>query len=367
MKNTLKRRKTRLHKKRDHIKHGLAPGTLTVDPNSPKPSIQVFAYEVDKDVDDFVEKSLVDLSEVPKLLKQWSTVWINISGLGDIAVIEKIGNIFDLHQLALEDVLNINHRPKVEEFENHLFIIMKLLSLEPELSSEQISIFLGKGFVLTFQEKPGDSFDGVRDRIRKGKGRIRIGPEYLTYALLDSIVDSNFPLLEAYGERLEALETETLEQPDKSTITKIYTVKRELLSVRRAVWPSRDLFNSLIRDQEKYFSGESLIFLRDCYDHIIQIVDLIENYREIASGLIELYLSSISNKMNDVMKVLTLIATIFMPLGFLAGLYGMNFNNEVSFWNMPETQWRYGYPFALLLMGSIASGMVLFFRNKKWL
>lgn len=263
--------------------------------------------------------------------------------------------------------MNINHRPKVEEFENHLFIIMKLLSLEPELSSEQISIFLGKGFVLTFQEKPGDSFDGVRDRIRKGKGRIRIGPEYLTYALLDSIVDSNFPLLEAYGERLEALETETLEQPDKSTITKIYTVKRELLSVRRAVWPSRDLFNSLIRDQEKYFSGESLIFLRDCYDHIIQIVDLIENYREIASGLIELYLSSISNKMNDVMKVLTLIATIFMPLGFLAGLYGMNFNNEVSFWNMPETQWRYGYPFALLLMGSIASGMVLFFRNKKWL
>ena len=364
---TKPKRRSRLKMKGRSVVPGTAPGTLKIDPNAPKPQVRVIAYNSDKDADSIYEEPVDDLSVIPDLLNKWATVWVDVSGLGDMEVISKLQEQFNLHRLALEDVLNVNQRPKAEEYDNVLFIVSRLSELLPGLFSEQISIFLGKGFVLTFQERVGDCFDGVRERLRKGKGRIRVGPDHLTYALLDSIIDHYFPILEHYGERLEKLEEDTLDRPSKATLTQIYNIRRDLLLLRRSIWPLRDLMNSLIRDQQEFFVGETSLFLRDCYDHVIQIIDLIENYREVASGLVDLYLSSVSNRMNDVMKVLTLIATIFIPLGFIAGLYGMNFDNSTSPWNMPELHWRYGYPLALVIMGLVAGGMVLFFRRKGWI
>lgn len=364
-----KKERPRGHLKKEGraIVPGRAPGTLIVDPNSPKPIIRVFAYAPESDEGDLIERTIEAPSAIPSLLKKWPTVWVDVSGMGDLEVVTQIQEVFGIHRLAMEDVLNVNQRPKVETYDGILYMVARLNELSPGLSSEQISIFLGKNFVLTFQERPGDSFDGVRDRLRKGKGRIRIGPDHLAYALIDSIVDHNFPILETYSERLEVMEEEVIERPDKSTIAAVYSIKRDLLTLRRSVWPMRDLMNSLIRDQGDFFIGETNLFLRDCSDHVIQIMDLIESYREISSGLIDVYLSSVSNQMNDVMKVLTLIATIFIPLGFIAGLYGMNFDHETSRWNMPELFLPYGYPMALGLMGVIALSLVVYFRKKGWI
>ena len=237
----------------------------------------------------------------------------------------------------------------------------RMASLNEQLETEQLSLLLGKDFVLTFQERPGDCLDPVRERVRKGMGRIRKAPpDYLVYAVLDAVIDSYFPLLEQFGERLEDLEGQVMAKPDAGTVAGINQVKRDLLALRRAVWPQREMTNALLRDEMALVSEQTRPYLRDCYDHVTQIIDMVETCREIASGLLDAYQSNISNRMNEIMKVLTIIATIFIPLGFLAGIWGMNFNVEKSPWNMPLLNWAWGYRFALLLMMTIAVTMLVF-------
>jgi len=273
-----------------------------------------------------------------------------------------------LHPLSLEDVLNTGQRPKFEDYEEYDFVIMKELRLEESIQAEQISLFFGKGWIITLQEAPGDPFEPVRERLRKGKGRIRkAGADYLAYALIDALVDSAFPILEKLGDRIEMLERDVVGHPTRSTVREIYSVRRELLYLRRTAWPQRDLIHMLNRDESLLIAPETRIYLRDCYDHSVQILDLIETYRELAAGMLDVYLSSNSNRLNEVMKVLTVIATIFIPLTFITSLYGMNFNTRISRWNMPELDWRYGYPIVLGLMAAIVAGLLVYFRRKKWL
>jgi magnesium transporter len=340
---------------------GASPGTLSVDPEAPPSIVRLIAYGPD----DVVETDIHDLSAIPSYLAKWPVTWVNVDGLGDLKTVQEIGRIFNLHPLAMEDVLNVHQRPKVEPYQDQHFIVAREVTYVGKLGTEQTSLFLGKNFLLTFQETPGDCLDPVRQRIRQAHGRHRIsGPDYLAYSVLDAIIDSYFPVLEEYGEALERLEDDIVAQHGSATITRIHGVKRDLLAIRRAVWPFREAINALFRDPSPLIREETRLYLRDCYDHTIQIIDLLETYREIASGLVDVHLSSISNRMNEVIKVLTIIATIFMPLSFLAGLYGMNFNTQISPWNMPELEQPYGYPLLLLLMACVVLLMLFFFRRK---
>ncbi|HUS91601.1 MAG TPA: magnesium/cobalt transporter CorA [Phycisphaerae bacterium] len=343
---------------------GAAPGVLHIDPESPRPVVHVIAYGPEG----LHEETVTDVSSLGPILEKFPVTWVNVDGLGDAAALTTIGEVFHMHPLALADVVNVPQRPKVEPYGRDLFIVTRMVTMAERLETEQLSLFLGKGLVLTFQEHAGDCLDPVRDRIRKGIGRLRSSPaDFLAYAILDVVIDSYFPLLEAYGERLEALEDEVIARPEPAAVARIHRAKRELLTLRRAVWPQREAVNALLREGLEIIGDQTRIYLRDCYDHIIQVIDMVETYRELASGLLEAYLSSLSNRMNEVMKVLTIIATIFIPLGFLAGLYGMNFDPDKSPYNMPELGWRYGYPAALLVMAVAALGMLAFFWRKGWL
>jgi magnesium transporter len=317
----------------------------------------------------FVSKSFSDASELaPSYSEKQQVTWVNVERMGDAKVVADIGAIFGLHPLSLEDVLQGNQRPKVEEYNNHHFIIARMVSLGEELHTEQLSMFFTKDFVVTFQECPGDCLGPVRARIKEPSDRSRnMGADYLAYSILDALVDSYFPILEEYGERLEALEDEIVANPLRETLSRLHDIKRDLLTLRRATWPLRDAINALLRDPLGIITKETNFYMRDCYDHLIQIIDLEENYRELASDLMDIYLSSISNRMNEVMKVLTVIATIFMPLTFIAGLYGMNFNTKASPLNMPELNWFFGYPFVLILCAGIALWMVVVFKKKGWM
>ena len=343
---------------------GAVPGTLEVDPGAPFPKIHVIGFSADR----MEEKQVTDLTELPAFLETWPVTWVNVDGIGDSATLLALADIFQIHKLALEDVVHVHQRSKVDEYDNNLFIVARMASyVGNKLETEQLSIFLGDGYIMTFQEREGDCLDPVRDRVRKGKGRIRhSGADYLAYAILDAVVDAWFPVLEDFGEVLESLEESILKKPDSPTISSIHRVKRDLLEVRRTVWPTRETLNSLMREDD-FIQADIHLYLRDCYDHVIQIIDMIESYRDMASGLMEFYLSSVSNRMNEVMKVLTIIATIFIPLTFMAGIYGMNFNPEVSPWNMPELNWKYGYPVFWVLMIGVGGIMVLFFRRRGWL
>jgi len=343
---------------------GAVPGTFTVDPEAPPPQVRVLAYGPET----IREEEVQDLQSLEGLLGESPVTWVNVDGLGDAAKITRIGEIFHLHPLALEDVMNVRQRPKVELYGQQVFIIVRMAALGEQLETEQVSLFLGSNFVLTFQERRGDCLEPVRDRIRKGLGRIRkAGPDYLAYALVDAVVDAFFPLLEQYGERLELLEEQVIARPDNQTIAQVHGVKRDLLVLRRATWPLREATNALLREEMELITEQTRPYLRDCYDHVIQIIDMVETYREMASGLLDAYQSSVSNRMNEVMKVLTIIATIFIPLGFLAGIWGMNFDGELSPYNMPLLKWRWGYPFALSVMLTIAMVMLVFFGRKGWL
>ena len=243
-----------------------------------------------------------------------------------------------------------------------------MVGIADRLETEQLSLFLGQNYVLTFQERPGDSFDPVRDRIRRAGGWVRsAGPDYLAYALIDALIDNYFPVLEQYGERLETLEDEVITRPGPGLVAQIHEIKRDLLTLRRAIWPLRETVNSLVRDPIPLIRDETRIYLRDCYDHTVQIIDLLENYRDIASGLMEVYLSSVSNRLNEIMKILTMFTAFFIPLSLITGIYGMNFNGAISPLNMPELNWYLGYPYALGLMAVVAIGMLMYFRKKKWL
>ncbi len=347
-------------------KPGTAPGTLR-------------APEVRR-----VEEVSISVMEYgPERLEEWqgrsaeealarrsglAVTWIDVVGLHDLEPLQRLGEHFGLHPLALEDVLNTGQRPKVESYEDHLFVVMRLIHRGTHLESEQISIFLGEGFLLTFQEIQGDVFDGVRDRIRHGMGRIRrSGADYLAYALVDSLVDSFFPVLEELGTRLEDLEEEVIEDPDRETVSRLHLARKDLLMLRRAAWPEREVVSTLERQETPLIGSETRVFLRDCYDHAVQILDMTETYRELASSLLELYLSTVSNRMNEVMKVLTVLASIFIPLTFLAGIYGMNFDPDASPWNMPELEWYWGYPAFWVAAGVLAGVLLLIFKKKDWL
>ena len=343
---------------------GAAPGTLIPDPQALEPEIDIVAYGPDE----FEEKRLSNPAEVAAYVGRSPVAWINVYGLGEPAIIEAFGEMFKLHRLALEDVLNVHQRAKVEDYETSTFAVLRMPLAGNHFNTEQLSIFFGERFVLTFQEKPGDCFGLVRDRLRKGHRRIRErGADYLTYCLIDAVTDSYFPVLETYGEKVEALEDALTAGRQGNPVPEIHRLKRDLLNVRRAVWPLREMVNSLIRDDVSFVQDQTKVYLRDCYDHTVQLMDMVETYREVASGLIELHLSAVSNRLNEVMKVLTIIATIFIPLSFIAGIYGMNFDASKSPWNMPELGWYFGYPFALGLMAAVAGGLLLDFRRRGWI
>ena len=344
---------------------GTSPGTIVADPNSPAPEISIIAYGPDQ----FVEKPITDVSEIAGYRGRYPVLWVNVDGLGDAKVIANIGNLFGLHALALEDVVNVHQRAKVEDYPDHLFIVARMVERNDCLLTEQVSMFLGKDFVITFQERPGkDCIEPVRERIRKGKGRLRsLGADSLAYALLDAIVDGFFPVIESYSERLETIEDIVITQPNRTVVESIHSIKSDLLIVRRALWPLREAINILVRDHNPLIRDDTRIYLRDCYDHTVQLIDLVETYRELGADLRDLYLSSVSNRMNEIMKVLTIISTIFIPLTFIAGIYGMNFDTRVSPWNMPELEWYYGYPFSLAVMAAVTFGMCVFFWRLGWI
>jgi magnesium transporter len=346
---------------------GTVPGTLQIEANAPAPTLVLIDY----DELQAARVSLPDPEACIPYLDSHSVSWIDVQGLGDEDILQRLGAVFELHPLMLEDVVNVPQRPKVEDFEDQLLIISRMVTPHCESGgfvSEQVSFILGNHYLLTVQEEPeSDCFAPVRQRIKSGKGTIRKrGVDYLAYALLDAIIDGFFPILETYGEQIEDLENEVVINPTQKTLEKIHQIRRELLTLRRAIWPQRDAINALIRDGSELITPEVRIYLRDCYDHTIQVLDMVETYRELASSLMDVYLSSVSNKMNEIMKILTVISTIFIPLTFVAGVYGMNFNPEASPWNMPELNAYWGYPLCWIGMLAIASGLVYYFWRKGW-
>jgi magnesium transporter len=343
-----------------HPKVGARPGTLVINSHSPEPVIRVLRYSQAQ----VTEDEVTDVGQLRSFLQEGTVNWIDVQGFGDEKTIRAIGEVFGLHPLALEDVVNVPQRPKTEVFENHLLWITRMAMpvADAAIQTEQVSLILGRDYLLTFQERHGDVLDPVRTRIRQGKGPIRkSGPDYLAYAIVDAIVDGYYPLLEVFGERLEGLEDEIVATPHASLLQRIHHIKRELLALRRAVWPQRESINSLIRDESEFVSTAICTYLRDVYDHCVQIIDVVETYRELAGGLMDVYLSSVGNRQNEVMKVLTIMASIFIPLTFMAGIYGMNFDN------MPELHSKWAYPILLLAMVVVAVGMVIHFRMKGWL
>jgi magnesium transporter len=345
-------------KRRRRPAPGTAPGTIVIDPGANKPVIRLFSYGGDA----FEEAAVTDIPTIGKFLGKRAVTWVNVDGLGDADTIVALGEVFGLHRLSLEDVVSLHQRPKVEDYGSVLYLVARMASASDRYESEQISLFLGSNFVVTFQENPGDCFDPVRERIRKGKGQIRAtGPSYLAYALLDALLDYYFPILERLGDRIEELEREILDHPGATVLARVHAVRRDLLNVRRDVWPMRDALGAILRDTTPLIPPETRLWFRDIHDHAFQIMDMTETSREMTAGLVEAHMSSVGNRMNEVMKVLTMIATIFIPLTFIAGVYGMNFRV------MPETEWTWGYPFSLGLMGIIAAALVYYFRRKGWL
>lgn len=313
----------------------------------------------------FEERETADINQLVQARDSEPVTWINIAGLHDVEKMSRIGALFGIHPLILEDILNTDQRPKAEPYDTYLYIILKIIHWDEEsqlINTEQLSVVLGQGFVLTFQEQEADIFDPLRQRIRSGKGRIRQqGASYLAYALLDTVVDHYFVILEKMGEHIETIEEELVTNPDPETLQKIHELKREMLFLRRSVWPLREAIGRLQRGDFPQFQDDLLIYLRDVYEHTIQVIDTVETFRDIVSGLLDIYLSSISNKMNEVMKVLTIIATIFIPLTFITGLYGMNFQY------IPELQFRMGYPIVWVVMLTVSGIMLIYFRRKNWL
>jgi magnesium transporter len=346
---------------------GTMPGFLYIPPGSSPPKISLIDYNAS----DFVRKEITTPEECSLYLDTQSVSWVEVQGLGDEDILRRIGKVFSLHPLVLEDIVNVAERPKIEEYEAQLLIICRMVvpkKMEQGFHSEQVSLVLGEHYLLSVQEEPQyDCLDGVRTRICNNKGIIRKrGADYLAYTVLDAIVDGFFPVLERLGEQIEELEDEVILNPSQQTLQKIYHVRRELFQLRRYIWPQRDAINALIRDGNELIRDEVRIYLRDCYDHSIQVIDTIETYRELTSGLMDVYLSAVSNRMNEVMKFLTVISSIFIPLTFIAGIYGMNFNTEKSPFNMPELNWYWGYFICLGVMGAIAISMVVVFWQKGW-
>jgi magnesium transporter len=343
-------------------------GTPLVAPNDVKPVIELIEYNRDSEK----ATKLREIDDVFECRDNELVSWVNIGGLGDVAMYQRMAEHFHLHPLAIEDVFHTNQRPKVEDYAGHLFIVTQMVYVEDksgEICAEQVSMFLSKNILISIQEEPDqDVFEPVRHRILGGNEEMRgSGADHLAYALLDAVTDHFFPLLETVGESLEDLETELLDNPTKRSVEKLHHLKRTLLLLRRVAWPQRELLNSLQRDQTGLITPATKVYLRDCYDHLVQIMDIIENYREMASSLMDIYLSAISIRTNDIMRVLTVISVIFIPLTFIAGVYGMNFDPGAGPLSMPELKKPYGYVICVGMMALIAVGQLFIFWKKGWL
>jgi len=341
-------------------KKGLPPGSLIHVGEKKEEKIKISI--IDYDEKQHQEKVIERIEECFPFKDKPTVTWVNIDGIHNTGIIEKMGKHFNLHPLLLEDILNTDQRPKIEDFDGYLFIVLKMLYYqEEEVNSEQVSLIIGSNFVISFQEKEGDVFNPIRDRIRNNKGRVRkMGADYLAYCLIDAIVDNYFIILEKTGEKIEGMEDELIADPAPETLQTIHNLKRDTIFLRKSVWPLREVISTLERSESALIKESTGIFLRDVYNHTIQVMDTIESYRDMVSGMLDIYLSSISNRMNEVMKVLTIIATIFIPLTFLAGIYGMNFKY------MPELEWRWGYFGILSIMVVVGILMFIYFKRRKW-
>lgn len=326
--------------------------------------LNVISYDAKK----YEETEVKTAAECLSYTKGKKTVWINVNGIENGKLLEELASKFNFHPLVREDIAHTRQRPKVEDYDDYLYIVVRMISYNEKtakLDSEQVSMILGRNYVLSIQEKEGDLFDKVRERIRKGKGRIRrMDADFLTYSLLDMIVDNYFVILEKFGEKIETMEDSVVRDPSPKMLQRIRHLRREMLALRKSVWPLRELLLSLEREsasKDALITKETAVYLRDVYDHTIQVIDTTETYRDTVSGMVDIYLSSLSYRLNDVMKILTIIGTIFIPLTFITGLYGMNF------WYMPELESPWGYPAILAIMLVLGLGMVFYFRKKKWL
>lgn len=358
-----RRRKHRLHIRR-RTKPGAPPGVLVDDPTARPSTMEVIAYGPTE----IHERARATLDDVSHLRGRFPILWINVNGLRDTTLIDGLGARLGLHRLALEDVVNTHQRPKVDVFEDALFVVARMADLHHRAVTEQLSLFVGRDFVVTFQEEPGDCWQSLRERLRHQAGRLRnSGPDYLAYALLDSVIDAYFPVLEHLGERIEVLEDRVVEDASRRSLDELHAVKGELVLLRRAIWPHREALASLARDPSPLISETTRLYLRDCYDHVIQLADLVETYRELTADLRDLYMSAVSNRINETMRVLTIIATIFIPITFIASIYGMNFDHSAGAWNMPELHWKWGYPVALGLMMFVTLAMLVYFWRRGWM
>jgi magnesium transporter len=342
-------------------KTGAPPGTIVYYGEDKTEKVKITLIEYNET--EYLEKEFYDLTECLDMVNPSMVKWINVDGIHDVSLVEKIGKHFNIHPLTLEDVVNTNQRPKFEDYDNYVVSIMKMIYYDTELHSEQLSVILLEGIVISFQEvHGGDAFDLIRNRIRLGKGRIRkMAADYLAYALLDAVVDCYFTILEKIGDRIELLEEELISDPTKETMQQLHYMKREMIFVRKAVWPMRELINNLERSETELIKQTTDIYLRDVHDHTVRVIDTVETYRDLLSGMMDIYLSSVSNRMNEVMKVLTIITTIFVPVTFIAGVYGMNFEY------MPELHSHWAYGIVWLVMIGIIISLLMYFRKKKWL
>lgn len=343
-------------------KVGAAPGTMVhIGQHKPETSVaQLFNYSAE----DLLEQPLSDLSNYRRVSAVDRVSWLNLDSVHQPEVVESLGNTFDLHPLVMEDILNTDQRPKIEDYDGYLYIVLRMLRFDKEqkqIHSEQVSLILGSDFVLSFQELPGDVFDGVRQRLRTGR-RIRfMRADYLAYALLDAVVDHYFEMLEHIGDQVEELEDQLIDKPGTDSLTRIHHYKREMLLLRKSIWPLREVLSRLAREESPLISQETRLYLRDVYDHAVHVIDNIDTIRELLVGMLDLYVSSVSKRMNEIMKVLTIFASLFMPLTFIVGVYGMNFDV------MPELHWRWGYPVVMLSMLVIVLGLLAVFRKKHWI
>ncbi len=342
-------------------KTGAPPGTVVYSGKDTSEKVKITLIEYNET--QFIEKNFYNFSECLESVDPNMVKWINVDGIHKVELIEMIGKHFNIHPLTLEDIVNTNQRSKFEDYDSYVVSIMKMIYYDDEIHSEQLSVILLEGMVISFQEiHGGDAFDMIRNRIRQGKGRIRkMGADYLAYALLDAVVDCYFTILEKFGDRIELLEEELMEEPTKETLKQLHHMKREMIFLRKAVWPMRELINNLERSETELIKPSTDIYLRDLHDHAVRVIDTVETFRDLLSGMMDIYLSSVSNRMNEVMKVLTIITTIFVPVTFIVGVYGMNFDF------MPELHSKWGYPLTWFVIIITIGSLLIYFRRKKWM
>lgn len=342
-------------------KAGAPPGTVVYSGKDTAEKVKITLIEYNET--QFIEKNFYDFAECLESVDPNMVKWINVDGIHKVGLIEAIGKHYNIHALTLEDIVNTNQRSKFEDYDTYVVSIMKMIYYDEEIRSEQLTVILMEGMVISFQEiHGGDAFDMIRNRIRQGKGRIRkMGADYLAYALLDAVVDCYFTILEKFGDRIELLEEELMEEPTKETLKQLHFMKREMIFLRKAVWPMRELINNLERSETELIKPSTDIYLRDLHDHSVRVIDTVETFRDLLSGMMDIYLSSVSNRMNEVMKVLTIITTIFVPVTFIVGVYGMNFDF------MPELHSKWGYPLTWMVILVTIGSLLIYFRRKKWM